>query len=85
MQVTFVPLIIDILIPMFPSISWSTAAVFYITLFCFFERCFLAFCSSDIENVEQQQRYEKTVSDYLQAVDSEQQDQSGRRKPALVR
>nr|XP_046241771.1 GRAM domain-containing protein 2B isoform X2 [Scatophagus argus]XP_046241772.1 GRAM domain-containing protein 2B isoform X2 [Scatophagus argus] len=37
---------------------------------------------SDVENVEEHQRM---VSESLQAVDSEQQEHSGRRKPALVR
>ncbi|XP_056889852.1 GRAM domain-containing protein 2B isoform X1 [Takifugu flavidus] len=40
---------------------------------------------SDDENVKEQHRYERLVSDPLQAFDSEQQESSGRRKPALVR
>lgn len=35
--------------------------------------------------MEEQHRYERLVSDPLQAFDSEQQESSGRRKPALVR
>ncbi|KAI3372965.1 hypothetical protein L3Q82_023400, partial [Scortum barcoo] len=38
---------------------------------------------SDVEN-EEQQRYERTAGESLQAVDPEQQELSGRRKPALV-
>ncbi|KAI4820993.1 hypothetical protein KUCAC02_028946 [Chaenocephalus aceratus] len=40
---------------------------------------------SDVENVEERQRFEKMVGDPLQAVDPEQQELSGRRKHALVR
>ncbi|XP_051277861.1 GRAM domain-containing protein 2B isoform X2 [Dicentrarchus labrax] len=40
---------------------------------------------SDVENVEERQRYERMVSESLQAVDPDQQELSGRRKPALVR
>lgn len=47
--------------------------------------CFAAVCSSDDENVKEQHRYERLLSDPLQAFDSEQQESSGRRKPALVR
>ncbi|XP_036952784.1 GRAM domain-containing protein 2B isoform X1 [Acanthopagrus latus] len=39
---------------------------------------------SDLENMEERLRYERMVSESLQA-DPEQQEQSGRRKPALVR
>ncbi|XP_030272390.1 GRAM domain-containing protein 2B isoform X3 [Sparus aurata] len=39
---------------------------------------------SDLENMEERLRYEKMVSESLQA-DPEQQELSGRRKPALVR
>lgn len=35
--------------------------------------------------MEEQHQYERLVSDPLQAFDSEQQESSGRRKPALVR
>lgn len=35
--------------------------------------------------MEEQQRYERPVGDPLQAFDPEQQEGSGRRKPALVR
>lgn len=41
--------------------------------------------SSDDENMEEQQRYERPVGDPLQACDSEKQESSGRKKPALVR
>ncbi|XP_059192319.1 GRAM domain-containing protein 2B isoform X3 [Centropristis striata] len=41
--------------------------------------------SSDVENVEERQRYERMLSDPLHAVDPEQQELLGRRKPALVR
>ncbi|XP_059192318.1 GRAM domain-containing protein 2B isoform X2 [Centropristis striata] len=40
---------------------------------------------SDVENVEERQRYERMLSDPLHAVDPEQQELLGRRKPALVR
>ncbi|XP_054467140.1 GRAM domain-containing protein 2B isoform X2 [Anoplopoma fimbria] len=40
---------------------------------------------SDAENVEERQRYERTVREPLQAADPEQHEPSGRRKPALVR
>ncbi|XP_033475047.1 GRAM domain-containing protein 2B isoform X1 [Epinephelus lanceolatus] len=40
---------------------------------------------SDLENVEERQRYERMVGEPLQAVDPEQQELLGRRKPALVR
>lgn len=40
---------------------------------------------SDAENVEERAKYERTISDPLQAIDPEQHDLSGRRKPALVR
>lgn len=40
---------------------------------------------SDVENVEERQRYERMFSEPLKAVDPEQQELSGRRKPALVR
>ncbi|XP_070690513.1 GRAM domain-containing protein 2B [Pempheris klunzingeri] len=40
---------------------------------------------SDVENVEERQRYGRMVSEPLQAVDPEHQEPSGRRKPALVR
>ncbi|XP_063754358.1 GRAM domain-containing protein 2B isoform X2 [Eleginops maclovinus] len=40
---------------------------------------------SDVDNVEQRQRFEKMVGDPLQVVDPEQKELSGRRKPALVR
>ncbi|XP_037633830.1 GRAM domain-containing protein 2B isoform X2 [Sebastes umbrosus] len=40
---------------------------------------------SDVENVEERQRYERMLSEPLQAVDQEQQELSGWRKPALVR
>ncbi|XP_044053013.1 GRAM domain-containing protein 2B isoform X2 [Siniperca chuatsi] len=40
-------------------------------------------CSS--ENMEERQKYERAVSESLQAVDPNQQELSGRRKPALVR
>ena len=45
---------------------------------------FFLLCSSDLENMEERLRYERMVSESLQA-DPEQQEQSGRRKPALVR
>lgn len=35
--------------------------------------------------MEAQQKYERPVSDPLRAFDSEQQESSGRRRPALVR
>ncbi|KAE8291777.1 GRAM domain-containing protein 2B GRAM domain-containing protein 3 [Larimichthys crocea] len=40
---------------------------------------------SDVENAEERHRYERTISEPLRAVDPEQQELSGRRKPALVR
>ncbi|KAG8011758.1 GRAM domain-containing protein 2B, partial [Nibea albiflora] len=40
---------------------------------------------SDVENAEERHRYERTISEPLHAVDPEQQELSGRRKPALVR
>ncbi|XP_076586603.1 GRAM domain-containing protein 2B [Chaetodon auriga] len=40
---------------------------------------------SDVENVEDRQRYERPINESLQATDLEQQELSGRRKPALVR
>lgn len=40
---------------------------------------------SEVENVEERQRYERMISEPLKAVDPEQQELSGRRKPALVR
>ncbi|XP_070760638.1 GRAM domain-containing protein 2B [Enoplosus armatus] len=40
---------------------------------------------SDVENVEERQRYERTVGESLQAADPDQQELSGRRKPVLVR
>ncbi|XP_059192317.1 GRAM domain-containing protein 2B isoform X1 [Centropristis striata] len=44
-----------------------------------------AYHRSDVENVEERQRYERMLSDPLHAVDPEQQELLGRRKPALVR
>ncbi|XP_038559749.1 GRAM domain-containing protein 2B isoform X3 [Micropterus salmoides] len=41
--------------------------------------------SSDAENVEERHKYERMVSESLQAVDPNLQELSGRRKPALVR
>lgn len=40
---------------------------------------------SDVENVEERQRYERMLSEPLQAVDPDQQELSGWRRPALVR
>ncbi|XP_045891336.1 GRAM domain-containing protein 2B isoform X1 [Micropterus dolomieu] len=40
---------------------------------------------SDAENVEERHKYERMVSESLQAVDPNLQELSGRRKPALVR
>lgn len=60
-----------------------------LSILCIFdvlsECCVLAVRSSDVENAEERHRYERTISEPLRAVDPEQQELSGRRKPALVR